>query len=318
MPRKPAGLSEVAVKGINLNGYGSAEVVTIAEINVDPDYQRDLRHDLVNKIAREYDIVKAGPILLSTRSDGSVWCVDGQHRMAGALQAGETEMLANVIHGLSKEDEAELRLARNDRRPDTIYEVFRSRLVMGDKKAHALQEVVRQQGGEINTTGPSTSHGINAIASLEVIFDIDGTGAALGRTLRTIRQAFAEETPPGETKRSVITPDTASANMLKAVTWFLAQHVDAREASLDEYAARLGSIGVDDLRRKAVSHKAANGGSAWLNWYRAMVEAWNYRRQEKNMIRWKTVGSITQLGTTGGQKTAWRSGRNQGGRGSSS
>lgn len=305
MPRKPAGLSEVAVKGINLNGYGSAEVVTIAEINVDPDYQRDLRHDLVNKIAREYDIVKAGPILLSTRADGSVWCVDGQHRMAGALQAGETEMLANVIHGLSKEDEAELRLARNDRRPDTIYEVFRTRLVMGDEDAHALQEVVRQQGGEINTGGPSSSRGINAISSLEAIYNIDGSGAALGRTLRCIKTAFAVETPPGEVAQPVITPDTASANMLKAVTWFLSQHVDAHEAGFDEFAARIGGVGVEDLRRKAVSHKAANGGSAWINWYRAMVEAWNYRRQEKNMLRWKTVGSIAQLGDYGKRTSAY-------------
>ena len=103
-------------KYIDLGDWGSAEVLQIADIQIDPDYQRDLRHDLIDKIAREYDVVKAGPILVSKRADGSLWNVDGQHRMIGAERAGETEVFANVVHGLTQEQEAALRLARNDRR----------------------------------------------------------------------------------------------------------------------------------------------------------------------------------------------------------
>jgi len=125
------GLSDAAVTGMDLNGLGSAEIVGIEWINVDGAYQRDLRHDLVNKIAREYDIVKAGAILLSVREDGTLWCVDGQHRLAGAQQSGETEIFAHVVHNLTQAEEAELRLARNERRSDTIAEKFRTRLVMG-------------------------------------------------------------------------------------------------------------------------------------------------------------------------------------------
>src|SRR5262245_47300261 len=100
LKQKRIQVSKDAIKGIELNGLGSAEVLPIAEIIVDPDYQRALRHDLVNKIGREYDIVKAGPILVSRRG-GKYYCVDGQHRLAGALQAGETEIFAHVVHGLT-------------------------------------------------------------------------------------------------------------------------------------------------------------------------------------------------------------------------
>jgi hypothetical protein len=307
-PRKRGsreGLTQGAVTGLDLNEAGSAEVLPIEAINVDPDYQRDLRHDLVNQIARAYDIVKAGPILISEREDGTLWCVDGQHRLAGAAQAGETEVFAHVVHGLTKEQEAELRLARNNRRSDTIQEKFRTRLTMGDPKAHKLLEIVEQHGSHINFS-PQSGSGVNAIATLEVIFDIDGTGVWLGRTLWVLQQAFGEA--EGEQRpdlRPGLNPDTLSTSMLKAVTWFLSQHVDSREVNQTEFIERLKASGVEDIRRKAVSHKAANGGATWVNFYRALVEMWNFRRSDARKIKWKTIGSITQLGDASTRTGGW-------------
>lgn len=281
-------------KSIDLDDWGSAEVLSIAAINIDPDYQRDLRHDLIDKIAREYDVVKAGPILVSRRADGTLWNVDGQHRMIGAERAGETEVFANVISGLTQEQEAALRLARNDRRADSIYEKFRTRLVMGDEVAHRIVEIVRQNNADVNLV-PNAQHGINAVACLEMLYDVDGVGTWLGRTLRTLREAFGDDHMNAE---------VCSASMMKATAWFLAQHVDSREASHEEFVQRLGQYGPEDIRRKAVSHKAANGGAQWVNFYRAIVEAWNFRRS-KNMLRWKTVGSIARLGDAGSERKNW-------------
>lgn len=296
------GLTAGAVTGLNLEKAGSAEVLRIDDIRVDDAYQRDLRRDLVNQIASDYDIVKAGPILVSEREDGSLWCVDGQHRLAGAQQAGETEVFAHVVHGLDQEEEAALRLARNNRRSDSIMERFRTRLVMGDPKAHRMIEVVEQHGTRINLV-PVSQRGVNAIATLELLYDIDGTGVWLGRTLGILQKAYGAEDaerpdlPPG------MNPETCSTSMLKAVTWFLAQHVDSREVPQGEFVERISSAGVDDIRRKAVSHKAANGGAMWVNFYRSIVEIWNYRRQDRSKIKWKTMGSMTQLGDKGRPST---------------
>lgn len=294
MATKPKGLSEAAKTGKSFDDFGSAEILDIAALNVDTAYQRALRHNLVNQIGKEYDIVKAGPILVSERKDGSLWVVDGQHRMAGALQAGEDAMFAHVIHGLTKEQEADLRLARNNRMSDSTYEKFRTRLVMGDPVAHRMMELVRQQGTELNLE-PNVHQGINALGTVEELYKVDN-GETLVRVLKFINEAF----DPSEDGRY-------AAAMMKGVAWFISQHISVKnEATWKEATSRFGGAGVDDIRRKAVSHKAANGGSLWLNYYRAMVELYNFRRQENKKLRWKVSGSSVQLGddSTGPNSTA--------------
>jgi hypothetical protein len=295
--RNRTGLSGAAVTGLNLDAAGSAEVVEIAQIQVDPEYQRNMRWEFVNEIAQAYDIVKAGPILVSVREDGSMWSVDGQHRMAGAEQAGETEMLAHVVHGLTREEEAELRLARNNRKSDTTPEKFKTRLVMGDPQAHAVKRIVEKHDLVINLT--MTQHGgINAIATLEAIYEVDHKGLWLNRTLSFLREAYPED----------LTSEVYSTNMMKAVAWYIGQHVDTKEVNLKESIERVANLDVDDIKRKAVSHKAALGGAMWLNYYRALVEIWNYRRTEAKQITWKTRGSIQSLGH---QNTSGSAGRRQ-------
>lgn len=284
------GLTDVAVKGIDLADAGSAEVLPIDKINVDPDYQRELRHELVERIRSEWDIVKAGPILVSQRKNGSLWCVDGQHRMTGAKLAGEEEIFAHVVHGLTKRQEAELRYARNERRADSMFEKFRTRLVMGDQKAERMVEICHQFGTSINTA-TNMHTGINAINAVETLYDLD-YGVTLAKVFKALSDAYGPDSLSGR---------TVSVAMLKSVAWFLDRHVERKEANYKEYTSRLGAVGIDDIDRKARSHKAALGGSLWINYYRAMVELWNFRRQESKKLDWKISGSITSLG--GDQKS---------------
>jgi hypothetical protein len=281
-----ADVTSAAVKGIELDELGSAEVVDIAAINVDEDYQRDLRHGFVNELATSYDIVKAGAILVNERKDGTLWCVDGQHRMAAALQAGEEAIFAHVTHGLTKKEEAELRLARNNRKSDSVFEKFRTRLVMGDQKAHSIVEVARQHGTQINSN-VNTHKGINAIVTAETLYDAGvGDGVWLGRVLRFLNETFEGE----------LGGANVSANMLKSVAWFIDRHAAKGEARLKELRERVVRFGVDDIDRKARAHQAINGGAAWLNYYRTLVEIYNQGRSEKAKIEAKTTGSINELG----------------------
>lgn len=278
------GVSVVALEGINFDGAGSAEVLPIEKINVDPDYQRSLRHDLIERIRKEWDIVKAGPILVSQRTDGSLWCVDGQHRMLGAQGAGETEIFANVIHGLTPEEEAALRLARNDRKPDTIGEKFKTRLVMGDPVAHRMVEIARQFHTQINTE-PNMHSGINAIGAVEMLYKLDD-GSTLISVLNTLKDAFGTEELHGR---------VVSVAMLKGTAWFLNRHI-GREVPRKDFIQRLREVDMNDIDRKARTTKAALGGSMWINYYRAMVEIWNFRRTEKQRIDWVIQGSLSTLG----------------------
>jgi hypothetical protein len=282
------GITSQAIKGMDLNAAGSAEVLRIADIQIDPDYQRSLRHDLVEKIRKEWDIVKAGPILVSQRDDGTLWCVDGQHRMIGAQLAGETEIFAHVVHGLNKEQEAGLRLARNDRRSDNMFEKFRTRLVMGDPKAHSIVGICHQFNLQINEVANAYS-GINAIAALEILYDVDH-GTTLTKVLKALSEAYGPDELFGR---------TIGSSMMKAVAWFLDRHVAHHEVKYSEFIARLKSTDVDDIDRKARSSKAALGGALWINYYRAIVEIWNFRRSDNHKLTWKTQGGMSTLGDYG-------------------
>lgn len=279
------GLSKVARTGISLEDMGSAEVLPIDQIQVDAEYQRTLRHDLVEKIRREWDIVKAGPILVSQRTDGSLWCVDGQHRMVGAQGAGEQEIFAHVVHGLTKEEEAALRLARNDRRSDNTFEKFKTRLVMGDPIAHRMVELAHQFHTQINMEA-NAYQGINCIAAVEQLYNID-YGSTLTKVFKILSDAYGEDNLKGR---------VVSVAMLKSTAWFNDRHIERHEVPRAEFVERLGTVGTDDIDRRARSHKAALGGSLWLNYYRALVEVWNFRRSDKNKLDWKVQGSITTLG----------------------
>lgn len=293
-------VSDAASTGIDLADFGSAEVVAIDAIRVDDEYQRELRHDRVNAIATDYDLVKAGPILLNERKNGSgvLWCVDGQHRMAGAAQAGETEIFAHVTHGLSLQQEAALRLARNDRSADTTFEKFRGRLVMGDPKAEAMVELVRQKGTRLNTT-VNVHEGINALRAAETLYDAGGgDGLWLGQVLDFLRETFGEANMGGQ---------VVSSSMMKAVAWFLDRHAHRAKIRSD-LTDRLERAGIDEVDRQARNHRAINGGAQWLNYYRALVGVYNFGRQDKNKIEARTIGSISQLGDSASPRPGRRPG----------
>jgi len=281
-------------KELNLGDAGSAEVLSISDIQVDAAYQRELRREFVEKVANEWDIVKAGAITISRRKNGTLWCVDGQHRMAAADLAGEVEVFAHVLADMTREEEADLRLALNDRKADTIYEKFRARLVKGDDTAHRIVEIAHQAGTTINLT-PNRHSGINAINAAETLYNVgeDGSGVWLGRVLKFINEAFSERNRDGEiVLGSGINGQTASAAMLKSVYWFIDRHM-SNGVRWSEIVDRVRKFGVDDIDRKARSYKASMGGALWLNYYRAIVEVYNFRRSDDKKLEWQTKGSIT-------------------------
>jgi hypothetical protein len=167
-------------------------------------------------------------------------------------------------------------------------------MVMGEEKAHQIVEVARQHGTRINLT-PDMHHGINSISGAEALFDAgQGGGVWLGRVLVLIDETFREE---GDTEP--LGGRATSLNMMKALAWFIDRHgVGSGGVNRSELIARLQQAGPDEIDRQARNHKAINGGSMWLNYYRAIVGIWNKGRKEQNKIEARTLGSIASLGDT--------------------
>lgn len=255
---------------------GTIEVVLLDDLNVDNTYQRDLDHGLVNKIAQEWDIAAAGPIVVSRRADGSMWIVNGQHRAAGAKQAGETEILAQVVHGLDRAGEAVLRLKGNTRRGDTAQERFRAQVAAGNEESLAILKIAEQFGTTVNYSNNAFT-GINSVSALETLYRRD-EGVTLVRVLEVIQDAW--DTVGGK---------YVSVSTLKSIAWFLERH--SGEMKRARFIERMRGAGLEELDRKARSHKAAQGGAMWTNYYRAMVEEYNARLPEGSRLMWKLAGA---------------------------
>lgn len=263
-------------KRMDAGNSGDIVVLPVDLLKVDHLYQRDLDARVVEKIAKEWDIVTAGTLVVSHRANGEYFVVDGQHRLAGAQLAGESEVLCQVIEGLTPQEEAELRIKGNFKKSDRIGEAFRARVFAHDPVALGMQAVVEEFDTKINYV-PDPERGINAIAALEMLYRRD-EGKHLHRVLATLKTAFGN-----------VDAGHASSNLLKGVSWFLDRHTP--EINHTRFLERMRMEGVGAIGRMARNHKAAMGGSLWINTYKALVELYNYGLRENNRLEWRTSRS---------------------------
>lgn len=272
-------------RAIASGAAGEFEVLRIDDLKVDHSYQRDLDVNLVQKIARDYDIAAAGPLVVSRRADGSLYVVNGQHRGAAAKTAGETEVIAQVIDtsGVPIDEarrlEAELRLKGNTRRSDKVQERFRAQLAAGYRESTSIVEIAQQFGTRINPW-PDSKHGINCVSTVEALYRKD-SGGHLVRVFEFVQEAYGQVDGP-----------TATTALLSATSWLLERH--DHEMDRRRMVERLGVEGLDSLMRQGLSHRAALGGSVWMNLYRAMIGVYNERLPEAKRLNWRTSASATK------------------------
>lgn len=254
---------------------GDFEVVVIDELNVDHAYQRDLDPALVQKIADKWDMAASGPIVVSQRADDSLWIVNGQHRAAAAKLAGETEILAQVVHGYDRESEAELRLRGNTRRSDKSLERFKAQVAAGHKESLEIVRICREFDTRINQW-PDQRSGINCVATIEWLYRRD-QGVVLVRVFELVRDIYGD-----------VGGDPAKSAVFKGLAWFITRHVN--EFDRPRLVEQLSKQGQKGLHQRAVAHKAAMGGAMWTNYYRSMVEVYNDKLSPARRLEWQTGG----------------------------
>ena len=79
----------------------SLEFRPIADLQIDESYQRSIdtgpSQSLVKRIARDWDWGLCQPLNVAKREDGSLWVIDGQHRLAAARDRGDIYDLPCVV-----------------------------------------------------------------------------------------------------------------------------------------------------------------------------------------------------------------------------
>lgn len=226
-------------------------MVPANQIGVDMSYQRDVSPGKVNTIATALNPYGFGVIYLSQRNDGSLFALDGQHRIAAVrTKYGEDtakKVPSLVMQGLSVDQEAAIYVLLNrNRLQPTAYDAFKARLVAGDEAARAVDRILRDRGirlvGGIRQAKLGFDE-VQAVSTLEEMY----RGNWLTEVLDVIGTAWRG------------TEEAHRANYLKAVRVFLetfweefyAEDVperikQARKSRLIDALATLGPVGLDN------------------------------------------------------------------------
>jgi hypothetical protein len=122
------------------------------QLLIDETYQRSLECEtsqaLIRRIAASWDWGLCQPLFVARRSDGGLYVVDGQHRLAGAVLRGDIAQLPCVVtHFDGAEQEAAAFVALNQqRRPLSALDLFKAALTSGDPAALRIKDALDEAG----------------------------------------------------------------------------------------------------------------------------------------------------------------------------
>lgn len=149
-------------------------------INVDHSYQRQhVNHARVLRIASEFSHVCFGSISVAKRPDGTFWCFDGQHRLAGAMKRADIiSVLCTVHNSRGPVDEARFFLAINqDRGAVAALDAFRSLVTHKDPVALVVNAMVKATGYRV-----ARGSGKQTVQCVGLLLRIAGQDAAAAET----------------------------------------------------------------------------------------------------------------------------------------
>lgn len=143
-------------KWLSRNEPGQLEYVPKAVLQVDSRYQRALNNDKRRRIASNFNWAAFGVLIVARRDDGSLWVIDGQHRLMAAQSRSDVQEVPVVIFefGGNVMDEAtDFLIANKDRKPLTGVDSFKAMVVSEDPIALEVQRLIHDVG---RTVGEST------------------------------------------------------------------------------------------------------------------------------------------------------------------
>jgi hypothetical protein len=172
-----------------------------AELAVDPAYQRSTESGesraLIKRIAQHWDWGQCQTLSVARRGDGSLFVIDGQHRLEAARLRGDIAQLPCVIADYpSAADEAAAFVRLNsERRALTALDLFRAAVSSGDSAALAIAQAIAEAGLALAPHGNATVWKpgmIGNIGGIRKAWKRHGA-AATGEALKVLAAAFEGE-----------------------------------------------------------------------------------------------------------------------------
>jgi len=154
------GMSKVErYKWATRNMRGVLQYVSKHILQVDHlSYQRDLNDGKRKRIAANFNWAAFGVLVVARRADGSLWVIDGQHRLAAVLSRADILDVPVVIFDIdSVQDEAvDFLVTNKERKPLTGIETFKAMVRSGDAVAVEVKALVESHGRTIGAASSLT------------------------------------------------------------------------------------------------------------------------------------------------------------------
>ncbi|WP_415951993.1 DUF6551 family protein [Streptomyces sp. KLOTTS4A1] len=249
--------------------------LAVASLKVDSAAQRSLNERRAKTIAEGMVKEALGSIVVSERSDGERYIVDGMHRHRACQIRGIEKIVAEVHRGLSQQEEAILFLIKNreSSKPSAIDE-FKVGLTAGVPLFVDTNAVLERHNLQL---GASSTNSIGAVSGVLRITQQHGT-EVLDRTLTIAEEAWGRE-------RS-----TWDGVLLGGIGEFLGRHgADVDDDKL--LANKIAKVGhaagwIGRVHSQASGgglHNSGTGGRI-STCYRLVVDAWNKNRRKGTRI----------------------------------
>lgn len=256
------------------------EVAHVADLDIDPTYQRHVVQRLVDAIAANYNPLLAGKLVVSRRN-GTSYIVDGQQRWHGARAAGIDKVAVIGIYGLDRVAEARIFLALNQGRVAVrAIDNFRAAWHGGETYAIEINAVVEQHGGRVQgIRQPTQNSDVEAVEALRWIYSRGGI-RGLSATLEVIGKAFGE-----------VTKTTCPGLFTKGLFGVISLHRDTLD--IDRLARQIGSRGTGEITQLAQGMGKVLGAAAGSRaYYMAILQAYNERLGKKAIDPAATLNRI--------------------------
>lgn len=141
-------------------------MVRTQDIRIDESYQRPLDLGRVKGIAAALKVGALGAVSLSRRQDGTLYCYDGQTRLAAAIKAGLSRVPAVIVPGDQKREAEWFLMINEGRKRVHVRERHRAGVVAEDAAAIAAREMIEKYGLRISNGGVQAGQ-TNAIGRIQ-------------------------------------------------------------------------------------------------------------------------------------------------------
>jgi hypothetical protein len=259
------------------------EWLAVADLLVDYSYQHRPYASAIEALNKDFQEAHSGFILVNQRADGSMWILDGQTRHAVHQLRGIRWIRAEMLHGLTQADEAEVYLLKCINAKRMPVDFFLAEYIARRPIAVLIHDVLTKRGIEIESyattqrrRGIDTTPVVTCVSYLKRMIHRDPSGEVLGMALDLIDDTWE------------YSGNSLTAIFLDAIHKILVAHAD--ELDRKAFITKLEGHRPEELREQALLLRLGTKPqlSVGVALQRVMIDLYNHGRPQDRRI---TLGS---------------------------